>query len=207
MLRKPSHFFILFACIYTLSTLAGPFAFDWLLKIIPLLILIAVSVTFIQSTRDKLFIAGLAWSTLGDFLLAYNIIDGFVFGLAAFLIAHLCYIACLTPRVNVITKQKIAFMTMYSVYGLLMFSLIAPGLDELFIPVLIYMSVLLLMAMTTVLSAKSNLWLMLGGFSFVVSDSLIGINKFYMSLPYADLMIMTSWTKPLSRRKNISCLN
>lgn len=34
---------------------------------------------------------------------------------------------------------------------------------------------------------------MIGGLSFVMSDSLIGINKFYQTIVYADFMIMTSY--------------
>ena len=82
---------------------------------------------------------------------------------------------------------------LYGVYGIAMFSLIASGLGELFIPVLAYMSILLIMATMTLVSRRSNTWLILGGLSFVFSDSLIGIDKFYHPISYAPIMIMMSY--------------
>jgi uncharacterized membrane protein YhhN len=55
------------------------------------------------------------------------------------------------------------------------------------------MVILLLMALATVFSEKSNGWLIAGGISFVISDSLLGFNKFYMPVAQADVLIMVSY--------------
>ncbi len=69
----------------------------------------------------------------------------------------------------------------------------AENLNGLFIPVLIYMLVLLAMAISSLLSDKSNKWLILGGISFVISDSLIGLTKFYLEIPFSNLWIMVTY--------------
>ena len=55
------------------------------------------------------------------------------------------------------------------------------------------MEILLLMAITTLLSTKSNQWLIIGGLSFVLSDSLIGLDKFYQPIVGAHYFIMVSY--------------
>ena len=92
-----------------------------------------------------------------------------------------------------VEKKRVAIVTFYTLYGIAVFVLISSGIGELFIPVLIYMSVLLGMAIATLVSKNTNSWLILGGLSFVLSDSLLGIDKFYSPIPYATLFIMISY--------------
>ncbi|GHB57567.1 hypothetical protein GCM10008107_03090 [Psychrosphaera saromensis] len=69
----------------------------------------------------------------------------------------------------------------------------ANKLNELFIPVFVYILVLLAMAVGTLLSSKSNKWMVIGGVFFVVSDSLIGLTKFYIEIPQSQLWIMITY--------------
>jgi uncharacterized membrane protein YhhN len=142
----------------------------------------------------KLFIIGLVFSAFGDFFLDYDRVNWFVFGLGSFLVAHLFYIFSLKPFVaKSIVIKRLPIIAIYCVYGISMFSLIYSGLGELFIPVFVYMTVLLLMGVTTLLSEKTNTWLVIGGISFIFSDSLIGLDKFYQEIPYATLLIMSTY--------------
>ena len=181
--------FALFATAYSLSTFLQPYPFSWLVKILPILILIVISLFEQKTLSDRLFLSGLVFSLLGDFFLGYDSINWFIFGLGSFLIAHLCYLFCLWP----IEKKHIVTIISYFVYGLAMFNVIAPGLGKLFIPVLMYMSVLLLMACFTLVSKKSNNWLVIGGLAFVASDSLLGVNKFYADIAYSHFLIIISY--------------
>ena len=181
--------FALFATAYSLSTFLQPYPFSWLVKILPILILIVISLFEQKTLSDRLFLSGLVFSLLGDFFLGYDSINWFIFGLGSFLIAHLCYLFCLWP----IEKKHIVTIISYFVYGLAMFNVIAPGLGKLFIPVLMYMSVLLLMACFTLVSKKSNNWLVIGGLAFVASDLLLGVNKFYADIAYSHFLIIISY--------------
>jgi len=166
---------------------------SWLMKIFPLLILILVTSQIATRNPLKIFITGLIFSALGDFFLDYDSVNWFIFGLGSFLIAHIFYIFSLKPISLLTAKKRSLIIAAYLIYGVSMFTLISSGLGELFIPVLIYMGVLLIMALTTLISNKANKWLIIGGLSFVISDSLLGINKFYNPVANAQLFIMISY--------------
>ena len=166
---------------------------SWLMKIFPLLILILVTSQIATRKPLKIFITGLIFSALGDFFLDYDSVNWFIFGLGSFLIAHIFYIFSLKPISLLTAKKRSLIIAAYLIYGVSMFTLISSGLGELFIPVLIYMGVLLIMALTTLISNKANKWLIIGGLSFVISDSLLGINKFYNPVANAQLFIMISY--------------
>lgn len=136
-----------------------------------------------------MFLLGLLFSALGDFLLDYDRVNWFVYGLAAFLIAHLFYIFSLLP----IHKHNIFPAICYITFGLCFFALIYDSLNALLFPVFIYMTVLLATGIATLTSRKSNAWLIIGGLSFIVSDSLIALDKFYLSIPAAGFFIMLTY--------------
>ena len=193
--------FITLAISFILSTLLKPYPFSWAVKMLPIFLLIAITwqhskqlIVQQKSTSVRFFIFGLLFSSCGDFLLDYNQQDWFIFGLAAFFIAHLCYLISLKPFNNVhIADKKPLILIAYIGFGALMFMLFINGLAELFIPVLAYMVVLLLMALATVFSHRSNLWLVLGGISFVLSDSLIGFDKFNSTIVQNQLWVMATY--------------
>jgi uncharacterized membrane protein YhhN len=187
--RHLGYVFTLLATLFILLTEFKPYPLSWLIKILPLLLLMTFSFKRSPTKRDKYFLIGLFFSVLGDFFLDYDPINWFIFGLGAFLAAHLCYIKSLMP----ITKSRIAIVVIYVLYGVAVFLLISAGLGELFLPVLFYMSVLLIMAITTLVSEHTNVWLVIGGLSFVLSDSLLGIDKFYLPIPHATSLIMVSY--------------
>lgn len=193
--------FITLAISFILSTLLKPYPFSWAVKTLPILLLIVITWQHIKqlgiqqpSSSAKYFIFGLLFSSCGDFLLDYNQQDWFIFGLAAFFIAHLCYLNSLRPFNSLqLSNKKPLIIAIYASFGLLTFMLLVDGLGELFIPVLAYMLVLLLMALATVFSHKSNLWLVLGGISFVLSDSLIGFDKFNSPIVLNQLWVMATY--------------
>ena len=181
--------FAIIAIAYTISTLYFPYSYSWAIKLIPMCLLIFVTFQQVNTFSDKLFLTGLLFSTAGDFFLGYDSLNFFIYGLASFLIAHLFYLSCFWP----IEKKNVIFALIYIGFGLGMFSVIAPGLGKLFIPVLMYMSVLLVMGIFTLVSMKSNRWLILGGIAFIVSDSLLGVNKFFQPIPYANILIISTY--------------
>ena len=185
--------FLIFSIVYcALSFFSHPVPLEWAIKILPILLLILVSITQFKKVPDgklKLFIIGLLFCMGGDIFLAVDRENLFVFGLGSFLIGHLFYISAMLP----IAKKNGLGLFGLIIYGAAMMSLLIPNLAALFVPVVIYMLVLLLMTATSMTSTKSNIALMIGGISFAVSDSLIGIDKFYSEIPHAGLWIMITY--------------
>ncbi len=181
--------FIFFAVLFIASTFFKPYPFSWLVKIIPMVLLMIITFQLMESKSERFFLMGLVFSTAGDFFLDYDRINWFVFGLGSFLLAHLFYIMALRP----VERKNILAIIAYSTYGLIICYVFSPGLGELFVPVLAYMSVLMMMGIFTLISRKSNIWLVIGGISFIISDSIIGINKFYTPIPHSHLLIMPTY--------------
>ncbi|NQY64349.1 MAG: lysoplasmalogenase [Alteromonadaceae bacterium] len=189
MTANQSKLYFLLASVFILSTFATAYPFSWFVKILPMLLLILCCLKHKTSIVEKVFIAGLVCSTLGDFLLDYDPVNWFVFGLGSFLFAHLCYLFSLKP----FQFKRLGVVLLYVFYGIGILVLLWPVLGELLIPVVVYMVVLLLMGIATLISGKSNVWLVVGGLSFIASDSLLGIDKFYTTIPAGGFFIMITY--------------
>ncbi|CRM59536.1 MULTISPECIES: lysoplasmalogenase [Pseudomonas] len=140
---------------------------------------------------------GLIFSLVGDVLLAWPG-DLFIFGLGAFLCAHLAYL-----RAYFSDCRRLALLPLALALGvgaILLGILISHGLGELLVPVVIYalvISAMLWRALARVGSdvpKRSALLAAAGAVSFVFSDTLIGINRFVLSFDAAPyLLIVTYW--------------
>lgn len=140
---------------------------------------------------------GLIFSLVGDVLLAWPG-DLFIFGLGAFLFAHLAYL-----KAYFSDCRRLALLPLVLALGvgaILLSILISHGLGELLIPVVVYalvISAMLWRALARLGSEvpKRSAWLAAAGaVSFVVSDALIGINRFVLAFEAAPyLLIATYW--------------
>ncbi|MGE8361355.1 lysoplasmalogenase [Pseudomonas sp.] len=141
---------------------------------------------------------GLLCSLAGDLLLDWPG-DLFVPGLAAFLLAHLAY---LRAYLSDCREPAIAALLGAAVVGASMFAVLATaGLGGLLIPVALYalaISAMLWRALARLghagLTRQSTVLAAAGGASFVLSDSLIGIDRFVAPFDAAPYAIMfTYW--------------
>ena len=141
----------------------------------------------------------LSFSLAGDVLLLFVYKSGhfFIAGLLAFLIAHIMYALVFLRQRNAKTKPY-GFILLLLIYASGLFSLLKSGLGDLLIPVIVYMCVILLMAVSAFLRRKKtnaysyNL-VFVGALTFMLSDSLLAVNKFYTPLPFADFSIMFTY--------------
>ncbi|MFH6565741.1 MULTISPECIES: lysoplasmalogenase [Pseudomonas] len=139
---------------------------------------------------------GLLFSLLGDILLAWPQ-DLFVWGLGAFLFAHLAYLKaylvdCRRPALLALALALLAGVSLFSVMA-------AKGLGDLLIPVAVYalaISAMLWRALARLGTriSKGSAWLAAAGaLAFVVSDSLIGIDRFVLPFGAAPYLIILSY--------------
>lgn len=151
-----------------------------------------------------LMVAALVFSWLGDTLLMFvenppNIEWFFLFGLVAFLFTHLFYIAYfskLPKKGSPVLKRQPLWVIPFVLFLIANTTILWPGIPtEMKIPVAIYSGVIVTMAL-----ACFNLWkripqpvfglLFAGVMFFVVSDTLIGLNKFRFPMSYGQTFIM-----------------
>jgi len=142
----------------------------------------------------KYIVTGLAFSLLGDILLELSP-TMFIFGLSAFLMGHIAYIAAFTGRSH---NMDIITLVLLIIVGSIIYSVLYPGLHKLAFPVLLYIIVILSMSWRAI--AQRNFdkfagFAAIGSIFFVFSDSVIALNKFTTTIPYARYIIMiTYWT-------------
>ena len=138
----------------------------------------------------KTILFAFVFSWLGDvFLLGQSSNDlFFVAGLVSFLISHLLYAAYFYKSVdktwnknpNVLLSQFLMILLVIGFY-----SLMYSGLGDLSIPVLFYVSAIGVMGILAV-----NRYNRVTNTSFILSDCIIGYNKFVDPLPFAHTLIM-----------------
>lgn len=143
----------------------------------------------------------LFFSWVGDVLLMWEESNSifFLLGLLAFLIAQIFYIIFFhNIRMREYIRGNALLLLIAIVYYGVLISVLSPFLGNLILPVRIYgvfLSFMLLLAMHTIFSRNkaAGVWMMVGAILFVISDSLLAINKFYSTIRYAGIIIMLTY--------------
>lgn len=144
--------------------------------------------------ENSAFIAALVFSLLGDILLMLPSENLFLFGLGSFLVTHLFYIAVFRKKATFKPFLTVAFLI--SVIGFFLLILNNKIPEALTLPVLIYMFVITVMGITasSINGNKIAVYsLSIGAILFIISDSLIAVNKFTTPIPYSTLLIMSTY--------------
>ena len=193
--------FIVICFLYLLLLLSGKEDMAWWLK--PLLIPFLISIVAISDkfSTQKTLLFALFFSWIGDVLLLFSDKHPlfFISGLVAFLIAHLVYIF-LFQNQNKINRTKIylRFSPIVIIYLLGILSVLWSSLNEMKIPVTIYafvISTMLLMSIKSYFEWKkpAHLLVLIGAVLFVISDSILAVNKFYAPVPMSSFLIMSTY--------------
>ncbi|MBK6850387.1 MAG: sterol desaturase family protein [Burkholderiales bacterium] len=150
--------------------------------------------------RAVWLLLALGASCVGDVLLMLR--GQFVAGLIAFLCAHLAYIALFRSDAATLAHRRAVMGTLAA--GLTMYGvLIAGGLPaELRVPVAVYVLVISLMAAQAIgraaampgeTSRRAAWGVALGALLFMLSDTLLAINRFVTPLPLSSLWVLTTY--------------
>jgi uncharacterized membrane protein YhhN len=122
----------------------------------------------------------LVFSAAGDALLAIPWWSAsFVFGLAAFLLAHLCFLGALVPLAGPSRVRLIAVAAM-CVACVALLAWFWPHLGPLAVPVTVYIAALGAMVCAALLARLPTIWTAVGAVFFAVSDAMIGIGRFVL---------------------------
>lgn len=140
---------------------------------------------------------GLSFSLVGDMLLQWSP-ELFVFGLGAFLLGHLAYLVAYLSDIRTLSPLALGIALIAG--GSMFATLASAGLGGLLIPVALYaltISAMLWRALARLGAAPVNrrsAWLAAAGATlFVLSDSLIGVNRFVMPFAGAHVAIMLTY--------------
>ena len=170
----------------------------------PLLIIVLIIYFSVATEKHKLkkwIFSALSFSWLGDILLMFQSQDSLFFlsGLSAFLIAHIFYIFFFhRVRIAESVKGRWWLILIVGIYYTSLIIILSPYLSDMKLPVKIYgivisFMLLLAMHMSFIKNKKAGILMMTGALLFVISDSLLAINKFYQSFESAGIMVMLTY--------------
>lgn len=172
----------------------------------PILMPLLALAVFANAKAGKerlLIIIALLFSFAGDCFLLVDYMNPlfFIFGLISFLLTHILYIVyflLVKPARPSLLKKYPWIVLLVVAYGFALVFFLYPKLGDLSIPVMVYAIVICSMLLCSihifnrVNSAAGKLFIA-GAFSFVLSDSLLAIDKFNAHFPYAAILIMTTY--------------
>lgn len=204
---KKNYWIILFS-ITLLANLSGIYLNNEALQYAskPLLVIILVGYFLVQtrlwkSNLKKWIVTALFFSWAGDVLLIFQPKDEifFLLGLSAFLLAHIFYIVFFhNIRIRDEVRSSWLLLLLVVIYYAILITILSPYLGKMKLPVRIYGIVisfmfLLAMHMLFIKNKTAGRWMMIGALLFVVSDSILAINKFYQSFEFAGIIIMLKY--------------
>lgn len=167
--------------------------------LMPLLMIYVYKSSIGKTTaRILLLCVALIFSWLGDVVLMYQSNElYFMAGIGLFLIAQITYIIVL--RKSMYQKPTFSFLKAlpFVLYAGLLFYVLLPA-GDFTIPIVVYGSVIMVMAVmarsregnTSHQSYQLALW---GSVVFVLSDSILAFNSFHTPIPYAGILIMSTY--------------
>ncbi len=142
-------------------------------------------------TRRVWFVVALVASLAGDVLLMLPT-DRFVFGLGAFLVAHLCYIAGFWSDAPAAVAFVVAAAVVLVILAPLAVRILRSVSDpELRLPVAVYIVVIATMLASAL--AVGNVVAAAGAALFVASDSMIAWDRFVEEFRAAGVAIMVTY--------------
>ncbi len=189
--------------VYALATDSASIEYVAKPALMPILILyLAFSTKGVGAVRFTM-IAALVFSWFGDVFLMFDKQSGglFVYGLAAFLTAHILYIYYFLAvrRLNrVETRPSVRALIAIILYSGALFAFIAPHVGQMLVPVAIYSAALTAMLATSLAAFRFGdqdfgKLCVAGTLLFVVSDSILAVNRFAVPFTAGPVLVMLTY--------------
>jgi alkenylglycerophosphocholine hydrolase len=187
-------FILIFSLLYIFFIPAEPVPVKLLFKIVPMLLIIMYALLQRVSKRSFSYwsiVIGLIICTLGDGLIVYS----FVYGLAAFLVGHLFYLAGFIRSMK-FSIHRFSMIVPIAIYSFVMSkelinALLHDGNQSLIFPVLAYITIISFMALSAILSG--NRFATTGSILFLLSDSILSWNLFVSDISNSGIWIMSTY--------------
>lgn len=178
------------AFIATLSY--SPYEGSFALKVFPILLLFGAVVASAPFRGKWLLVAAVVFSGAGDVILDLTFQGNFIAGLVSFLTAHIFYVALFLKGAAV--RRNMILPTVLAVaFPAAMAAFLWPHLGQMQLPVAVYIGVISSMLVTSLHRSRLNFTVIAGAIAFVISDSVLALNKFYSPFPWARYAIMATY--------------
>lgn len=164
---------------------------------VPVWALCARLVATIPVRRSRWVLAALLLGSGGDVVLAAatwtHPVLLFLCGMGLFLAGHLCYIAAFAPGIRLRTRRGVPAALVLA-FGVAASVTLVRVLGVQAVPIVAYACALCGMAVTAILQRSERLLVPFGAGLFLLSDALLGVNRFLHPLPLESLWtLLTYW--------------
>tara|TARA_R110002050_G_scaffold193214_1_gene328108 strand:+ start:8790 stop:9461 length:672 start_codon:yes stop_codon:yes gene_type:complete len=207
MKTRQNAFMGVFILLVLLDLVTGYLHFQGLRQLTKPLILLSLILFFwiygrqLAKKTYRYILLALFFSLLGDIFLLYDHLSPmyFMLGLVAFLLAHITYALVFLIQGKSILKRKMPLVALLLlVYGTTLFIILQDNLGTLKIPVIIYILGILAMAITAysrkdLVGPTSFKLVFIGAVLFILSDSILAINKFLITVPGSHILVMGTY--------------
>jgi uncharacterized membrane protein YhhN len=169
----------------------------WVLKPLTTIAILFIPLLYGVSINRKYYrrlVIALVLCLLGDVLLLNP--DWFLYGLAAFFVAHLFYIFAFLSYRGLYLKLR-PFLVLLGIGGGF-YAFVYDGLGELQIPVAFYILCLVFMCWQAIglyyrYENRRFRFVMLGSVLFLISDAILALDKFKFSFDTAEIFVLLTY--------------
>ncbi|MBE0423401.1 MAG: lysoplasmalogenase [Lutibacter sp.] len=190
-----------FVLVSVLDLIGLIFNIESLLYVFKPFIMLTLLFLYTSSVVDtnKWYSTALIFSFFGDVFLMYSGQLPFKIGLISFLIAHILFIKIVISRIKEVKFLKALFSAIpfLAVFSFLIFTL-KDSLHEMLWPVVIYGLTIATFGAVSLLDflntkSKKSILMLFGAVIFMISDSLLAINKFYSPVHIIEVFVMITY--------------
>jgi len=166
-----------------------PYPGSVVLKVVPILALLLLALVNLAGGLRATIVGALVFSAVGDISLEVGV---FALGLGAFLVAQVMYAGLFFTRREVNATSLILAVVVVGMLATVS-SYVLPQTGEMKFAVALYMTAIASMGFTAALHAAPSIMILTGAVAFIISDSMIGINRFVQPFDGAREWIMVMY--------------
>lgn len=175
--------------VYVVSLAWHPYPLSYALKAVPALTLCVLSAHRLSGRTRALMVVAFIAAAGGDVFLDLDRTRFLPHGLGCFLVTQVAFTIAFLPWAR-FTPSRVPLVLALVAGEATLLAFAWPNLGQMRIAVIAYLSALLAMTVTALMVRESR-WLGIGAVLFLVSDSLIGINRFIAPFPASTAIIVS----------------
>lgn len=183
---------VIFAAAYVATLPLRPYPTDFLIKSVPAICLSALAFLALPGLRGRLLSAALLFCAAGDAALAYGDGDNLTIGLGFFLVAQILFVVTFTRDFK-LQKSRVPGAVFLIAYAALMAIILTPTLEDMALPVYVYLSVITVMGVTAAFRYPPSVLVVGGALFFIASDSMLAIEEFRGSFAASEYLVMITY--------------
>ena len=183
---------LVFAIAYVGTLALQPYPGDFAVKSIPAICLSTLALMAVPGLRGKLLSAALLFCAAGDAALGFEKGENLTVGLGFFLVAQVLFVVTFTRDFK-IQKPRIPGAVCLVAYAMLMAIILSPSLEDMALPVYVYLTVITVMGITAALRYPTSGLVVCGSLFFIASDSMLAIEEFQDPFPASEYLVMITY--------------